>query len=62
MTNKDWLILSVITFLTVAVWTVFDLYHTTISSTITPTQEKLVEPLDPNLNTKVFDVINSRED
>lgn len=62
MTHKDWLILSVVTFLTVAVWTVFDIYHAAISTTVTPTQTELTEPLDPNLNTEVFDAIKSRQD
>ncbi len=62
MTNKDWLALAIITLLVSVVWTVFDIHHVNVTSTLTPTQEKLIEPLDPNLNTEVFDRINSRED
>jgi hypothetical protein len=62
MTNKDWLVLSIITFLTVAVWTIFDIYHAAINTTTTPAQEALIEPLDPTLNTEVFDTIKQRKD
>lgn len=62
MTNKDWLLLAIITFLTAIVWTVFDVYHEITSTTVTPTQTDLVEPIDPTLNTEVFDEINARRD
>lgn len=61
MSSKDWLILSVITFLTVAGWVVYDVYHAAITSTVTPVQEELTRPLDPSFNTDVLDSLKGRE-
>ena len=62
MSSKDWLVLSIITFLTVAVWTVFDLYHTAITSTIAQPDAKLIEPFDPTLKTEVFETLQGRSE
>ena len=62
MTNKDWLLLAIITFLTAVVWTIFDVYHTVTATTVTPAQTDLIEPIDPTLHTEVFNEINSRRD
>lgn len=61
MSNKDWLILSIITFLTVAAWTIYDIYHAAITSTITPVQEELTQPLTPEFDEDVLQKIKERE-
>lgn len=45
MSSKDWLVMSILTFLTVAVWTVYDIYHAAVTSTVTPIQQELIKPL-----------------
>lgn len=60
ITSKDWLILSVFTFLTVAIWTVYDIYHVVVTSTITPVQKELISPLTPNLDAEVINILKSK--
>lgn len=62
MSNKDWLILSIITFLTVAGWTVYEIYHAAISSTVTPVQQEITKPLDPNFDIDTLQKLQNRED
>ena len=48
--NKDLLVISIFTLITVMAWIVFDVYHTAVTSTITEVQQKLMTPLDPKIN------------
>lgn len=50
MSGKELLILSILTLFTVLSWIVYDIYHTATTSTITPVQEELMEPLTPTFN------------
>ncbi len=61
MSSKDWLVLSIITFLTVAGWTVYEIYHAAITSTITPVQEEMTKPLDPNFDLDTLRDLQSRD-
>lgn len=54
MSNKQVLYLSIFTLLTVVAWIVFDLFHATTTSTITPIQEKLIAPLNPTFETEII--------
>ena len=54
MSNKQILYLSIFTFLTVIAWIVFDIYHATTTSTVTPVQEKLIVPLTPTFDMEVI--------
>ncbi len=51
MHNRDILILSVFTLITVSAWIAFEVYHAATTSTVTPVQQELLKPLNP-----VFDV------
>ncbi|MBI4130642.1 hypothetical protein HY468_04965 [Candidatus Roizmanbacteria bacterium] len=62
MSNKDWLVISIITFLTVAVWTVYEIYHTAVTTTVTPVQEKLIDPFEPTFDEEVFKTLQERND
>ena len=54
MSNKDLLILSILTFITVVVWILSDVYHAATTSTITPLEKKLIEPLKPSFDQEVI--------
>lgn len=62
MSNKDWLILSILTFLTVATWSIYDIYHTVVTSTITPVQKELVKPLDTEFDTETILLLKQKEE
>lgn len=51
MSNKQSLFLSIFTFLTVLAWIVFDVYHASTISTVTPIQQELIKPLEPRFDT-----------
>lgn len=62
MSSKDWLVLSILTFLTVATWTIYDIYHAAVTSTITPVQEEMIRPLDPTFDTETLRLLREREE
>lgn len=62
MSNKDWLLLSVITFLAVASWTIYDIYHAAVTSTITPVQSEMIKPLNPTFDLDTLNTLQSREE
>jgi hypothetical protein len=62
MKSKDWLMLSIITFLTAAAWTVYEVYHQATTTTITPVQQEMVKPLDPTFDLDTLRQVAGRDD
>lgn len=60
MQNKDALIVSIFTLITVLTWIVFDVYHAAVTSTITEVQERLMAPLDPKIDEETLVQIRFR--
>lgn len=58
--NKDLLIISIFTVITVFVWIVSDVYHSVVNSQITKVQEELIEPLNPKFDVFALENIRSR--
>ncbi len=58
--NKDLLIISIFTVITVFVWIVSDVYHSVVNSQITKVQEELIEPLNPKFDEFALQNIRSR--
>ena len=54
MSNKDLLILSILTFITVVAWIIFDIYHAATTSTITPLQKELIRPIKPGFDQEII--------
>ena len=54
MKNKDLLVLSILTFLTVVAWIASDAYHASITSTLTSVETKLMEPFNPTFDKAVI--------
>lgn len=60
MNNKDWLIISVSTLITVMAWIAFDVYHAAVTRTITEVQQRLILPLNPKLDAGIVAKIRER--
>lgn len=58
--NKDMLVISALTVITVMAWIIFDVYHASATSTITEVQMQLISPLSPKLNPEVLNQIHQR--
>jgi len=58
--QRDILILSICTVITVFAWIVFDVYHAAATSQITQVQQKLIFPLDPTLDASTLETIKTR--
>lgn len=52
MTRKEWLIAAILTFITIVAWVVFDILHTRAQVEISPKLQEVIEPINPELNTK----------
>ena len=61
MKQRDILFLVISTFVLIAVWIGFSIYHNLVSSTIAmPVKEKIV-PIDPTFDTKTIDMLKERK-
>jgi hypothetical protein len=61
MTIKDWLFISIITFLTAVGWTIYGIYHTAITTTIEPVQEDLTIPIEANIDEETLELLQQKE-
>lgn len=60
MRGRDFLIFSVLTFITVVVWIVSDAYHAAVTSTLTTVEKKMMEPLSPTFDQQVIKELRTR--
>ena len=60
MFNKDFLIFSLMTFFTVAIWTALEVYHVHTITTVPANLQETIEPLNPKLNTKIIEELKTR--
>lgn len=51
MISKQWLVLTILTFITILSWVVFDILHTQAEVTIPSELNELIEPLSPEFDT-----------
>lgn len=61
MSNKDFLVLAILTFLTVVVWIITDAYHASVTSTLTTVEKKLMEPFQPSFDQQVIKELRERD-
>lgn len=52
MTRKEWLIAVILTFTTLCAWVIFDILHTRAQVEISPKIQEVIEPINPNFNTR----------
>lgn len=59
--DRDLLLISIFTFVTVSLWITFELLKTARTTTLTPTAQQIVVPLSPKIDTETLNlVINSK--
>lgn len=52
MIRKEWLIVTILTFIAILAWVVFDILHTRAQVEIPPQLQELSEPINPEFNLK----------
>lgn len=55
MTKKEWLIAVILTFITICAWVIFDILHTRAKVEIPPQIQEIIEPINPELDTKILE-------
>lgn len=60
MSNKDFLMFSIFTFLTVVIWTIFDAYHVHKASSIPESLQMQIEQITPTFDRETVEKIKSR--
>ncbi len=59
-TDRDILLLSVFTFMTVALWIFFELVKTAKTTTVTITTQQIITPFSPKVDTDILDELSAR--
>lgn len=55
MTKKEWLIIAILTFITVFGWVVFNILHARSEVEISPKLQEAIEPLNADFDTSVVE-------
>lgn len=55
MRPKDLSIIAIFTFVTAVAWIILSLYHTKVTSTISPALQKQIEPISPRFDKTTID-------
>lgn len=58
--DRDLLLVSFFTFLTVFLWIFFELVKTTKTTTVTPTVARVISPFSSTLDTDILSVLEKR--
>lgn len=61
MKHKYFLFISILTFIVVVAWIGFNLYHTSITSTVDQTLSFQIAPITPDFNDTVLETLRNRE-
>ena len=61
MKQRDILFLVISTFVLIAAWIGFSIYHNLVSSTITKPVAEKIAPINPDFDTKIIDILKERE-
>ncbi len=59
--RKDVIFILWLTFITVAAWVGFNIYHIAVTSTIDEELQVQITPIDPNFDIDTIDALKSRE-
>lgn len=57
MIKKGWLITTILTFITICTWVVFDIIHARSKVEVPEKTKEIIEPISPDFNTQVLDQI-----
>ncbi len=55
MIKKNWLVIAIISFITICTWVVFDILHTRSKVELSPKIQEVIEPINPEFDTKGFE-------
>ena len=55
MTKKEWLVATILTFVTICAWVIFDILHARAKVEIPSETKQLIEPINPEINTSVIE-------
>lgn len=58
--DRDLLLVSVFTFLTVSLWVFFELIKTTKTTTVTHTVQQVITPFSSKLDTDILDILEKK--
>ena len=58
--DRDILLVSVFTFLTILSWILFELIKTVKTTTVTASVQQVIIPMSPNIDTNIFTVLKER--
>ncbi len=58
--DRDLLLISIFTFITVSLWVFFELVKTTKTTTISPSTQQVLVPLSPKLDTETLSELEKR--
>lgn len=61
MKKNDLIILLSSIFIFVCLWIGFNIYHNSVSSTISPSVDIQIAPISPNFDTKIIEELKKRE-
>lgn len=59
--DRDLLLVSIFTFLTVCCWVFVELAKTVKTSTVATTTQKVITPLNPVIDTGILEILEKRE-
>lgn len=59
--DRDLLLVSIFTFLTVLAWVFFEVLKTVKTTTISRPVQQVIKPLKPTLDTGILDVLEERK-
>jgi hypothetical protein len=59
--DRDLLLVSIFTFLTVFSWVFFELVKTVKTTTIQRPVQQVIKPLNPKLDTGILDILEKRQ-
>lgn len=62
MTQRQLLLFSLYTFIIIIAWVGFNLYNSSVTSTISEQQNIQVTPIDPVFSDKIIEKLKTRED
>ncbi len=57
MTKKGWLVATILTFITIWAWVIFDRHHARAQVEIPPKTQEVIEPINPEFDTRVLEVL-----
>lgn len=60
--NNQLTVVAIFTIITILIWIGTDLYHISVNSTIPEDMKQIVIPINPNLDTKIFEDLRSKKD